>query len=475
MLYIFIIAISIFAYLYLNTRNKLKKEIKNFFSILDKLPFIIAIHNIEDIYYLSPGAEKIIGKKINKVSEYLDLFSKEEKVQILQILSKEKEGFFQNNMRKIKGKTYYVSSSKINIFDKNFVLEVFKDITELSNKDKELEEMQRSIEVLDNIRNLTYTKTFNLNGTMESIFNYLRKVKLIDVFSYNTILEDGKSVKATIYYENKKTEKKLYRSDKTLIWYFFDKNLKNLYVPDVFAFSKDGYKSTIYSYEFDEDLSELTMYIFPYYLENKVHGLFAFGRKGRDAYSERDKKILESLASHIDFVIKYQYILEKYNKGKNHFKELATKDALTQLYSRYYFNEWILKHAEYLKRKNKKSILVMIDINKFKYINDTYGHIVGDEVLKFISIRFLENIRSMDIGVRFGGDEFLLVFPDASINDIQKKMKIINEKLKDNSFDFDVDISYGLSEFNGEDYINALKKADEKMYEMKKLKNGNNN
>jgi hypothetical protein len=67
---IFIIAISIFVYLYLNTKNKLKKEIKNFFSILDKLPFIIAIHNIKDIYYLSPGVEKILGKKINKVSAF---------------------------------------------------------------------------------------------------------------------------------------------------------------------------------------------------------------------------------------------------------------------------------------------------------------------------------------------------------------------------------------------------------------------
>ncbi|WGS64336.1 sensor domain-containing diguanylate cyclase [Marinitoga aeolica] len=479
MLYIsiifFIIAISTFAYLYLKTKNKLKREIKNFYSILDKLPFFIAIHNMEDIYYLSPGVEKVIGKKINKVSEYLDLFSKGEKVKILQVLSNEKEGFFQNTIREIMGKIYYITSSKINFFDTEFVLEVFKDITELSNKNKELEEMQRSIEVLDNIRNLTYTKNFNLSGTMESMFNYLRKISLIDIFAYNTLLEDKRSAKVTIYYENKKIEKKLDKSEKTLAWYFFDNNLDKLYVPEAFSFSKDGYKSSIDSYEFDENLNELTLYIFPYYFENKIHGLFAFGKKGKDAYSEKDKKILESIASHIDFVIKYQYILKKYNEEKNHFKELATKDALTQLYSRYYFNEWILKHAEYLKRKNKVSILVMIDIDKFKHINDTYGHVVGDEVLKFISNRFLENIRSMDIGVRFGGDEFLLVFPEASIDDIAKKMEIISEELKNNPFDFEISISYGISEFNGENYIKALKKADEEMYKMKNMKNGNNN
>ncbi|WP_165974153.1 hypothetical protein [Marinitoga lauensis] len=52
---VFIILTSFFVYLFLKTKNKLKKEIRNFYSILDKLPFFIAIHNMEDIYYLSPG------------------------------------------------------------------------------------------------------------------------------------------------------------------------------------------------------------------------------------------------------------------------------------------------------------------------------------------------------------------------------------------------------------------------------------
>ncbi|WP_129409746.1 sensor domain-containing diguanylate cyclase [Marinitoga lauensis] len=405
----------------------------------------------------------------------MDLFNKEERIQILQVLSNEKKGLLQSTIRKIKGRTYYITASKITFFNNDFVLEVFEDITELSNKNRELEEMQRSVEVLDNIRNLTYTKSFNLSGTMESIFNYLRKINLIDVFAYNVLSSDNESAKVTIYYENKKMEKKLFRTEKTLSWYFFDKNLDKLYVPEAFSFSKDGYKSSIESYELDENFNELTLYIFPYYFENKIHGLFAFGKKGRDAYSEKDKKILTSIASHIDFVIKYQYVLEKYNEEKNHFKELATKDALTQLYSRYYFNEWIIKHAEYLKRKNKMSILVMIDIDKFKQINDTYGHLVGDEVLRFVSDCFLENIRSMDIGVRFGGDEFLLVFPEASIENIEKKMETISKKLRDNNFDFEITISYGISEFNGRNYIEALKIADEKMYKMKNLKNNKNN
>ncbi|WP_175420137.1 GGDEF domain-containing protein [Marinitoga sp. 1154] len=468
MIYSILLFLLLSIFFIIISKYNLRRTIKNIFIVLNNLPLIIIIYDFDKIYYYSSEIEKILKKKIITVDDYITFFDKKEKLQIIQILSTKKDKVSLNFIKKINNEIYKIFSMKITFFGKIVILQVFHNITEIYKKDKMIHQMNQKIEVLDNLRNLTYTENFNLSGIMESIFNYLRKVDLVDLFAFSIFSKDKKSAKVTIYFENKKIETTIYEKQKGISWYFLKNNLKKLYIQDLSNFSKDEYKSVINIYEMDNSYKDLTLYLFPYKFEKNIHGLFSFGKKGIDSYSEMDKKLIESIAEHIDFVVRYQYILKKYNEENNHYKDLLTKDTLTQLYSRYYFNEWILKHAEYLKRNNKKSILAMIDINNFKNINDTYGHLTGDNVLKFIANIFLNNIRSMDIAVRFGGDEFLLIFPDATIKNIKKKMKIIIEKIKENNYSFDVSISYGLSEFCGESYIESLKRADKKMYEMKK-------
>ncbi|MCK4945866.1 MAG: PleD family two-component system response regulator [Alphaproteobacteria bacterium] len=95
---------------------------------------------------------------------------------------------------------------------------------------------------------------------------------------------------------------------------------------------------------------------------------------------------------------------------------MALTDSLTSLYNRRY----LMVHLEKLLRKNieaKKTMCVlMLDIDHFKQINDTYGHGAGDEVLKIFSERILMRLRSFDLVVRLGGEEFVVVLPDISMN-----------------------------------------------------------
>ncbi|SHE65724.1 diguanylate cyclase (GGDEF) domain-containing protein [Marinitoga hydrogenitolerans DSM 16785] len=341
-------------------------------------------------------------------------------------------------------------------------LAVFNDITIKLEKDKKIKKLDEIEYVLKKLLVLTYDESFNLKGAMEIIYNYLRKMQLIDLFAYAN-LNDNKTAKVVLYYENKLYNYTKTHKDKSIIWYFVDNNLEKLYIPDISKFEINGYN--ILCKEIKN--REITSYIFPYHFNRKIGGIFAFSKKGKDAFTEEEKKLIELIARQIDFIIRYQNILGKYQKEKEYFETIANKDILTNLYSRYFFNEWIIKHIEYLKRNNKKSIIVMIDINKFKKINDMYGHIKGDEVLKFVSSVILNNIRKMDIAIRFGGDEFLIIFPDSSFENIKIKMKELSQKIKKNNFDFDVTISYGIAELYIDNYIGALKIADEKMYKMK--------
>ena len=95
---------------------------------------------------------------------------------------------------------------------------------------------------------------------------------------------------------------------------------------------------------------------------------------------------------------------------------LSITDSLTGLYNRRYFTE-VSKHIlDLAKRENKPLSVVMIDIDNFKNINDTYGHQVGDKALVSLSKRLMKCQRKSDIICRYGGEEFVILFPNTSLD-----------------------------------------------------------
>lgn len=91
----------------------------------------------------------------------------------------------------------------------------------------------------------------------------------------------------------------------------------------------------------------------------------------------------------------------------------ANTDALTGIYNRRAFNQ---KLSEILSDKKRKLSVIMIDIDHFKRLNDTYGHLTGDKVLKFVASLIGKNIRGQDYLARFGGEEFVLILPDTPLD-----------------------------------------------------------
>jgi len=132
----------------------------------------------------------------------------------------------------------------------------------------------------------------------------------------------------------------------------------------------------------------------------------------------------------------------------NKLAEMANTDTLTGVKNRRYFYDVIEEIISLSKRDNLNLSLAMIDIDKFKDVNDTYGHDKGDEVLKSLVDEINNNIRESDIFIRFGGEEFLLVFPNTNL----RKALLISEKLrkiveKSNNIDIKFTISIGVAEF----------------------------
>lgn len=156
--------------------------------------------------------------------------------------------------------------------------------------------------------------------------------------------------------------------------------------------------------------------------------------------------------------------------AKKELEKFASIDKLTGIYNRRMLDSFLQKEIEVSKRHKDNLSLIIIDIDFFKLVNDTYGHLVGDNVLKQLSKIISQNIRISDIFGRYGGEEFLIICTKTSENNAF----ILAEKLRKEIENFKFDrvgyktISLGISSLTNNDDIELLfKKADEALYKAK--------
>ncbi len=149
------------------------------------------------------------------------------------------------------------------------------------------------------------------------------------------------------------------------------------------------------------------------------------------------------------------------------FRILSEIDTLTGIYNKGKFNQLLEAELKKVKRYNRPLGLIIFDIDHFKKINDTYGHQVGDYVLKTVANIVKNNIRNTDIFARWGGEEFVIIAPETDINGT----KILAEKLRNaiEEYNFDtvgkVTASFGVTEAVPEDTTDSIvHRADEALY-----------
>ncbi|MCF7796997.1 MAG: GGDEF domain-containing protein [Lentisphaeria bacterium] len=160
-------------------------------------------------------------------------------------------------------------------------------------------------------------------------------------------------------------------------------------------------------------------------------------------------------------------------------KENATTDALTNVYNSRTVRERLSEEVARARRYQSALTLLFLDLDKFKAVNDTYGHLMGDYVLRDTAKIIKDNVRTGDIVGRYGGEEFVVILINAVAEDVVKTAERIRDCIAKHNFEFEdqvvhIKISIGIAQFpkDGDSEEHLLRSADAAMYETKR-KGGN--
>lgn len=153
-------------------------------------------------------------------------------------------------------------------------------------------------------------------------------------------------------------------------------------------------------------------------------------------------------------------------------KELTLVDSLTGLYNRRYFDLYVEKAIPLSELTDAPLFLIMIDIDYFKKINDTYGHHCGDEVLKGLASILRTNLRASDALIRMGGEEFVILLPETILEECKHIAERLHNEVKQTKIIYEnkeisLTISVGVAQYNKEPINKFVEKADSALYQAK--------
>jgi len=189
----------------------------------------------------------------------------------------------------------------------------------------------------------------------------------------------------------------------------------------------------------------------------------------------------KELLARVHRELQMQALIRELKMSREEMKRLAITDGLTHLYNRRYFSEISRDIFRIAHRDHKALSVIMLDIDHFKRVNDTYGHQAGDEVIRELAAILQAQKRESDIVCRYGGEEFVILLPETETEGAKKVAEKIRRSVMDHPVsagegtDIEFTVSLGVAEVdhpNDRSIEEALSRADDALYEAKE--NGRN-
>ncbi len=202
-------------------------------------------------------------------------------------------------------------------------------------------------------------------------------------------------------------------------------------------------------------------------LEHSVRGLIG-AVLIFDIYALYQQFLLKRLRTHLETEILSNLELQQQAEW---FHQLSTTDPLTGLFNRRFVTEQLRHEISRAHRYGRRLAVALFDLDHFKQINDLYGHLTGDEVLREFAALLREKTRSSDASARYGGDEFLVILPESAETQAERFLHRVGRSIEVNAAGqkIKVGISAGCAGFKEGDSVEALlERADQSLYASKR-------
>jgi diguanylate cyclase (GGDEF)-like protein len=221
----------------------------------------------------------------------------------------------------------------------------------------------------------------------------------------------------------------------------------------------------------------------PLIVDSNPVGFLFFSSKEKNTYRDIHQKLFIIITRQVSILVEksrlYQHIYEINSQLVSALKELkeqSSRDSLTGLFHRGAIMEFLKNTIEKCSRNKQPMVTILADIDYFKRVNDTYGHLMGDAVLKEVSNTLTSQLRSYDSVGRYGGEEFLIILGETNMTDalliVERMRRAISMlEFKQNEITFSVTMSFGLScsdnVMHRKDEETLLLEADGALYQAK--------
>lgn len=202
---------------------------------------------------------------------------------------------------------------------------------------------------------------------------------------------------------------------------------------------------------------------------------------GSDTTSQEEKGLIYGAVDYITKPIRPVIVKARINTHitmkyqRDALIHQATYDQLTNLSNRHHLTQMGMKIFSRAKRQEENLCAIILDIDYFKSVNDNYGHLVGDSVLKSIANILDKNRRVEDFIARYGGEEFIILLDNCSVNDAANKAEILRQRIQNlRPHNIEVTASFGIAQLNASHttFELLIKDADDALYKAKE--NGRN-
>ncbi len=445
----------------LHSQRIMERELNNYMRIMNSTEDMIIVYESDS------GKIKFVNRAAIRKLGYTEEEFKN--MNIFQIVDAEHEFIRQNIQRivrkdeVIRGRRFYkdsygnrlpvdITATRVYMNSVPYILIVARDISDRLKLEEEIERKTRELENLHD-----FTLNLNRCSSEGEAYNLLAHM-LVKIFGVDTLAvyrinPSLNKVFDNLIYGNKDYVQCLEEGEEPFTCKVFQ-NAQPFLVRDKMSYSCPLFKSEYGSYMCMSVVSG-----------GKTIALLSMVAKKEEFFDRNRMDFIENVVNTFAPFLSNLRLIEIN-------KELSIRDPLTNLYNRRFIVEFLHKKIEETKRNKSQFALLLLDLDHFKKINDTYGHQFGDLCLKVFSDVLRDTVRSMDIIGRWGGEEFVVILPNTERLEAIQVANRIRESLKkklvysDKGIPVSMTASIGIAVFpeDGETVDDLFKVADDKLY-----------